>query len=78
MTYVLEKLTTKHELHAGPCKELQEQSSNVARVNVLTYKTTAVAESTDDYMSEVAKESKQDTSEFEKDSKQQDRIRIIQ
>jgi hypothetical protein len=42
-------------------------------LNILTNETTAVAESTVDYMSEVAKDSKQDTSEFEKDSKQQDR-----
>ncbi len=34
MTFVLEKSTTKHELHAGPCKELREESSNVARVDV--------------------------------------------
>jgi hypothetical protein len=40
-------------------------------LNILTNETTAVAESTVDYMSEVAKDSKQDTSEFEKDSKHQ-------
>ncbi len=35
-------------------------------LNILTNETTAVAESIVDYMSEVAKDSKQDTSDIEK------------
>jgi hypothetical protein len=46
--------------------------NNPVMLNELADKTTAVAESKVDYMSEVAKDSKQDTSEFEKDIKQQD------